>query len=83
VIHTVEISRGEMNGAAPTPLDLRRPGVAIPEPAGAWSFGEGGPVLLVLLVPSYEGVHLQPFLVEEAGARELPAMARYLYRCAF
>lgn len=82
-LHTVAISRGTMEGADASPLDLRHPGVAIPEPVAAWSFADGGPILLVLLVPSYEGLHLKPLLVEDAGARELPAMATYLYRCAF
>jgi hypothetical protein len=83
VLHTSEISRGPMDGAPPDPLDLEHPGVGIPAPVAAWSFGEGGPILLVLQVPSYEGVRLTPIVVEPEGARELPAMALYLYRCAF
>jgi hypothetical protein len=57
-------------------------GVAIPQPVAAWSVVDGGPILLVLQVPSYEGVHLTPILVEADHARELPAMAAYLYQCA-
>lgn len=83
VLHTAAIVRDEMAGADPAPLDLRYPGVAIPEPVAAWSFADGGPVLLVLEVPSYEGVHLTPILVEDDRARELPMLAAYLYRCAF
>jgi hypothetical protein len=82
-LHTIAIARGEMEGADPAPLDLRHPGVAIPAPVAAWSFADDGPILLVLLVPSHEGVHLKPILVEDAGARELPKLATYLYRCAF
>jgi hypothetical protein len=83
VLHTAAISRGAMAGAPPDPLDFQHPGVAIPMPAAAWSFVDGGPILVVLQVPSYEGLHLTPILVESDGARELPAMATYLYRCAF
>lgn len=83
VIHTRAITRGEMAGADPDPIDLRRPGVAIPEPVAAWSVAEDGPILLVLQIASYEGVHLTPILVEADRAHELPAMAVYLYRCAF
>jgi hypothetical protein len=83
VLHSVAIERPEMEGADPAPLDLRRPGVAIPVPAAAWSFADGGPILLVLQVPSYEGLHLRTFLVESDAAREISSMALYLYRCAF
>lgn len=83
VVLRLAIERGEMAGADPAPLDLRHPGVAIPEPAAAWSLGDDGPILLVLEVPSYEGVHLTPILVQADRARELPAMSAYLYRCAF
>lgn len=82
-LHTLAISRGEMEGADAGPLDLRHPGVGIPAPVAAWSLAEAGPILLVLLVPSHEGLHLKPLLVEADRARELPAMASYLYRCAF
>jgi hypothetical protein len=75
-----------MAGADADPLDLAPPGVAIPVPVAAWSIGpggDGGPILLVLQVPSYEGVHLTSILVEADRARELSAMAVDLYRCAF
>lgn len=83
VLHTLAIDRPEMEGADPDPLDLRRPGVAIPVPVAAWSFADGGPILVVLQVPSYEGLHLRAILVEDDRAREIDAMATYLYRCAF
>ncbi len=82
-LHTVTIARGELAGADPSPLDLRRPGVAIPVPVAAWSVVDNGPILLVLLVPSYEGTNLKPILVQETGTRELPEMGVYLYQCAF
>lgn len=83
VLHRAAISRPAMDGADNEPLDLQSSGVAIPEPVAAWSFADGGPILLVLRVPSYEGMHLTPILVELDRARELSAMAVYLYRCAF
>jgi hypothetical protein len=52
-------------------------------PVAAWSFADHGPILLVLVVRSYEGVHIKPILVEDNGARELPDMGMYLYQCAF
>ena len=82
-IYTAPIAREAMEGAPADPLDFRRPGVAIPVPAAAWSLGAGGPILLVLRVASYEGTHLTPILVEADRARELTAMATYLYSCAF
>ncbi len=82
-LHSLAIERGEMAGADDTPLDLRQPGIAIPVPVAAWSFADRGPILLVLLVPSYEGVHVKPYLVEDERARELGDMGMYLYRCAF
>lgn len=82
-IHVRKIERAEMEGAPSTPLDLRQPGVAIPVPVAAWSIAEGGPILLVLQVPSYEGLSLHSILVEDSGAREIGAMETYLYRCAF
>jgi hypothetical protein len=80
---TLPIERAVMEGAPTIPLDLRYPGVGIPEPLAAWSVAEGGPILLVLSVPGYEGMNLQPILVEDAGARVLESMQEYLYRCAF
>lgn len=82
-IHVRKIERAEMEGAPSTPLDFRQPGVAIPVPVAAWSIAEGGPILLVLQVPSYEGLSLHSILVEDSGGRELGAMETYLYRCAF
>ncbi|HEX4418125.1 MAG TPA: hypothetical protein VH165_09525 [Kofleriaceae bacterium] len=82
-IYTAPIVREPMAGAPDDPLDLRGAGIAIPVPVAAWSFGPAGPILLVLRVASYEGTHLTPLLVEADRARALPAMATYLYSCAF
>jgi hypothetical protein len=82
-IYTAPIAREPMEGAPAEPLDFRHPGVAIPVPAAAWSLGAGGAILLALRVASYEGTHLTPILVEADRARELTAMAVYLYSCAF
>jgi hypothetical protein len=57
--------------------------VAIPVPVAAWSVADGGPIVLVLEVPTYEGLQLTSLLVEADGARKLPAMSQYLYSCAF
>lgn len=82
-VHRATLARTPMEGADPDPLDFTQPGVAIPIPVAAWSFVDNGPILLVSRVLSYEGVHLAATLVEEDAARELPALATYLYRCAF
>jgi len=82
-IYTAPIAREAMEGAPAEPLDFRHPGVAIPVPAAAWSLSARGPILLVLRVASYEGTHVTPILVEADRARELTAMAVYLYSCAF
>lgn len=84
-LHTLPFERADMEGADPAPLDLRGGGVAIPAPVAAWALAEGevAPILLVLLSLSYEGSYLQAILVEDAGARVLPALETYLYRCAF
>jgi len=82
-IYTAPIAREAMEGAPVDPLDFRHPGIAIPVPAAAWSLSARGPILLVLRVASYEGTHLTPILVEADRARELTAMAAYLYSCAF
>ncbi len=83
VLHTAAFERGAMEGADPSPLDLRGPGIAIPVPVAAWAVAEDGPILLVLLVSSYEGASLRPILVQDGGTRELPDLASYLYQCAF
>jgi hypothetical protein len=82
-LHTLPFERAAMKGAPAALLDLRYPGVGIPDPIAAWSIAEDGPILLVLRVPGYEGLTLQPILVEDTGARALEAMQVYLYRCAF
>ena len=84
LVHTAPITRVAIAGADAEPLDLGGGGVAIPAPVAAWSIGLGtGAILLVLQVPAYEGTHLTPILVEPDRAREVTAMAVYLYRCAF
>jgi hypothetical protein len=82
-LHKVAIERGQMDGADLSPLDFREGGVGIPVPVAAWSFADGGPILLVLHVPSYEGLELTPILIDDQGGRELSKMAHYLYQCAF
>ncbi len=82
-LHTEPFERGEMEGAAPSPLDLSSTGPGIPAPVAAWSFAPSGPFLVVLEQPGYEGVTLAPWLVDDEAAHLLQAMSLYLYSCAF
>ena len=76
--------RSVMDGAdLPAALDLAETVPGIPEPIAGWSFAPAGPFLVVLLVPGYEGVTLQPILIEETSARVVEGMEIYLYSCAF
>jgi hypothetical protein len=76
--------RSEMDGAdLSAALDLAETVPGIPEPIAGWSFAPAGPFLVVLLVPGYEGVTLQPLLIEETSARVVEGMEVYLYSCAF
>jgi hypothetical protein len=84
-VHTVPFERVLMEGAAPelATIDLRSDGPGIPAPIGAWSLAPGGPALVVLLQPGWEGATLATFLVEESTARAVESMTTYLYYCAF
>ena len=75
--------RGEMDGAPTTAIDLTEWTPGMPEPLAAWALSPSGPELVVLLVPGFEGVALQSYLVEHSSARRLEDMELYLYRCAF
>ncbi|MBA3460224.1 MAG: hypothetical protein H0T46_09715 [Deltaproteobacteria bacterium] len=76
--------RAVMDGAdLSAALDLAETVPGIPEPVAGWSFAPAGPFLVVLLVPGYEGVTLQPILIEETSARLVEGMELYLYWCAF
>lgn len=76
-------TKSQMDGAPNTPADLAADDPGVPRPVAAWELAPRGPILLVLLQPGYEGVTLQPVLVEAAGTRDLADMTLYLYRCAF
>lgn len=82
VVRTEPFERVLMEGADPDPIDLAAGGPAIPEPVAAWSI-VGDAILLVVAIPGYEGVTLQPWLVQSSGARTVEAMEQYLYLCAF
>lgn len=82
-IHTRPFERHRMEGADPSPIDLAEGGPGIPEPIAAWSIAPGGPILLVLSQPGYEGVTLAALLVEAERARPVDALTTYLYACAF
>ncbi len=86
VIHRAAFERTLMDGAPPELAtidltDLGGPGV--PLPVGAWTLAPGGPVLLALALPGFEGVTLSGLLVHEAGAAPVPGLEKYLYGCAF
>lgn len=87
VIHRQPFDRVVMDGADDAPIDLTFGGPGVPEPAAAWALAGAGasgePILLVLLVPGYEGVSLHALVVEASAARGLDAMSQYLYACAF
>ena len=53
------------------------------EPLAVWSLSPSGPFLVVMLLPGYEGVTLQPMFVEDTSTRVLEGMEVYLYSCAF
>ncbi len=85
-VHREDFERVTMEGADESPIDLAAGGPAIPEPAAAWSLADdaaGGPVLLVLSVPGYEGSSLRALLVQATATRVLEDMSVYLYACAF
>lgn len=75
--------RGDMDGAPTGPIDLGEWTPGMPEPVAAWAFSPSGPELVVLLVPGFEGVALQAYLVEASSARRIEDMELYLYQCAF
>jgi hypothetical protein len=75
--------RGEMDGAPTSPIDLTEQTPGMPEPVAAWGLSPSGPELVVLLVPGFEGVALQTYLVEQASTRRIEDMELYLYQCAF
>jgi hypothetical protein len=82
-LHDAPFERAEMDGADTAPIDLGEGGPGIPQPIAAWSFAPAGPFLVVMLHPGYEGVTLEPMLVEDSGTRVLEEMSMYLYSCAF
>jgi hypothetical protein len=83
---TFDIARGEMDGDEGT-FDLAgaAPSLGVPSPIGAWQLGGGvaAPFLIAVTTPSHEGFHLSAYLVEMRAIREVEAMSRYLYSCAF
>lgn len=86
VLHRAPFERQLMDGAPPelATIDLTDVGgPGVPLPVGAWTLAPGGPVLLALVLPGFEGVTLSGLLVDEAGAAPVPALEQYLYGCAF
>ena len=72
-----------MDGADDSPVDLSAdgdPGVSFP--IAAYEIVPGGPVLLVLFTPGYEGISIATRLVQASGTRETDASLG-LYLCAF
>ena len=82
-LHDASFERPEMDGADTAPIDLGEGGPGIPQPIAVWSIAPAGPFLVVMLHPGYEGVTLEPILVEDSGTRVLEEMSMYLYSCAF
>ncbi|MDX2092514.1 MAG: hypothetical protein SFX73_31915 [Kofleriaceae bacterium] len=85
-VHTLPFERSAMDGADPASMviDLtERELQGIPSPVGAWSIVPGGPVLLALHTPGWEGSTLSGILVEDDRVRAEDALSVYLYRCAF
>ncbi len=82
-LHDATFERGDMDGADTAPIDLGEGGPGVPQPIAVWSIAPSGPFLVVMLHPGYEGVTLEPVLVEDTGARVLEGMSMYLYSCAF
>ncbi len=76
--------RAEMDGADTTaPIDLVETVPGLPEPLAVWSLAPAGPFLVVMLLPGFEGVTLQPLFVDDTSARVVEGMEVYLYSCAF
>ncbi len=82
-VHDASFERPEMDGADSAPLDLAEGGPGVLQPIAVWSFAPAGPFLVVMLHPGFEGVNLEPILVDDANTRVLADMSIYLYSCAF
>lgn len=82
VLATEGIERAGMAGDD-APLDLMREGPGVPAPVAAWAIGEGGPIVVALVTPGYEGIHLSGWMIERDHAREVPELGSYWYQCAF
>ena len=82
-VHDASFERPEMDGADTAAIDLGEGGPGIPQPIAVWSIAPAGPFLVVMLHPGYEGVTLEPLLVEDTRTRVLEEMSMYLYSCAF
>ncbi|MGN6111078.1 MAG: hypothetical protein ACTHU0_38630 [Kofleriaceae bacterium] len=82
VLATEAIERAGMAGDD-APLDLTREGPGVPAPVAAWTIGEGGPIVVALVTPGYEGIQLSGWMIERDHAREVPELGSYWYQCAF
>jgi hypothetical protein len=78
-----ELERPLMAGADDVRIDLTQLVPGMPQVAAAFSMEPGGPMVIVLATPGYEGTQLSTLLYDGAGLREVEAMQRYLYACAF
>jgi hypothetical protein len=85
-LYTQPFERSTMDGAPPEALAIdltERDMPGIPSPIGAWSIVPGGPILVALHTPGWEGSSLSALLVEDDRVRTADALTTYLYRCAF
>lgn len=78
-----DLERPLMAGADDVRIDLTQDVPGMPQLAGAFSMEPGGPIVVILATPGYEGTQLSTLLYDGAGLREVEAMQRYLYACAF
>lgn len=84
LVHTSDHQRSVMDGADTSqPIDLTTSIPGITEPIAAWAIAGDEPLLVVFVMPGYEGTTLRPALVDADGVRYLEDMAVYLYACAF
>jgi hypothetical protein len=82
-VYAHDAARPAMEGDDGPAVDLRGDTPGIPRAIAVFELAPDGPVLVVLRTPGYEGVAFTTLLVDEDRATAVPALATYLYQCAF